>query len=92
VKRSALRKARSVPSFDAPRNCLSCQKSNEGGLSRDKTSLQAKIDVFFPIHGNGDYGCSAAFIFPTLSAILILNACIKLKIGFSPPPIRSALI
>jgi hypothetical protein len=31
------------------------RKSNEGGLSRDQTSLYAKIDIFFPVHGKGDY-------------------------------------
>jgi len=30
-------------------------KSNEGGLSRDQTSLYTKIDIFFPVHGKGDY-------------------------------------
>ncbi len=31
------------------------RKSNEGGLSRDQTSLYAKIDIFFPVHAKGDY-------------------------------------
>jgi hypothetical protein len=39
-KRSALRKARSVPSFDAPRNSQSHRKSNEGSrkISNDLPS------------------------------------------------------
>jgi hypothetical protein len=27
--------------------------------ARDQTSFYATIDIFFPIHGNGDYGRSA---------------------------------
>jgi hypothetical protein len=34
---------------------LSRRKSNEGGLSRDQTSLYTKIDIFSPVHGKGDY-------------------------------------
>jgi hypothetical protein len=34
------------------------RKSNEGGLSRDQTSLYVKIDIFIPVHGNGDYDWS----------------------------------
>jgi hypothetical protein len=45
--------------FDAWRNPLSRRKSNEGGLSRDQTSFYARMDIFFPVHGNGDYGWSA---------------------------------
>jgi hypothetical protein len=32
------------------------RRSNEAGLSRKQTSLNAKIDIFFRVHGNGDYG------------------------------------
>jgi hypothetical protein len=35
------------------------RKGNEGGSSCEQTSLYAKIDIFFPVHGNGDYGWSA---------------------------------
>jgi len=28
-------------------------------LSRDHTSFYARIDIFFPVNGNGDYGRSA---------------------------------
>jgi hypothetical protein len=35
------------------------RKSNEGGLSREQTSLYAKIDIFFPVHGDADYDRSA---------------------------------
>jgi hypothetical protein len=28
-------------------------------VSRDQTSLYTKIDIFFPVHGNGDHGWSA---------------------------------
>jgi len=38
---------------------LSRRKSNEGGLSRNQTSLYARFDIFFPVHGNGDYAWSA---------------------------------
>jgi hypothetical protein len=34
---------------------LSRRKSSEGGLSRDQTLLYATIDIFFPVHGKGDY-------------------------------------
>jgi hypothetical protein len=51
-------KAGSVPSFDARRNSSlarhadsSRQKSKEGGLSRGRASLYAKIDIFFSVHG-----------------------------------------
>jgi hypothetical protein len=41
VKRSASRKARSVPSFDARRNFP----------TRDQTSFYASVDIFIPAHG-----------------------------------------
>ena len=41
---------------DARRNPSSRRKSNEDGTSRKQTSLYTKIDIFFPVHGNGDYG------------------------------------
>ena len=44
VKRSALRKARSVASFDGAQLVL-----------RKQRSLYAKTDIIFPLHGNGDY-------------------------------------
>ena len=44
AKRPALRKARSVPSFDARRNFS----------SHEQTSLHARIDIFFAIQGNGE--------------------------------------
>jgi hypothetical protein len=30
-------------------------------LSRDQTSLYTKIDIFFPVHGKGDYAAPSSF-------------------------------
>jgi hypothetical protein len=53
-----LRKARSVSSFDARRNSSSRRKSNEGGLSREQTSLYARIDDLIRYESGKKKNCS----------------------------------
>ena len=42
-----------------PGATLVVPETKEGGSSREQTSLYAKIDIFFPVHGNADYDWSA---------------------------------
>jgi len=49
------RKALNLATSCYARRLTRRRKSNEGGLSRDQTSRYTKIDIFFPIHGSGDY-------------------------------------
>src|SRR6266550_6621769 len=49
------RKALNLATSCYARRLTRRRKSNEGGLSRDQTSRYTKIDIFFPVHGSGDY-------------------------------------
>ena len=56
------------------RKACARRNSNEGGLLRNQTSPYARIDIFFLVHGNGDYGWSAVDQFGTILAMQFLTA------------------
>jgi len=76
------RKALNLATSCYARRLTRRRKSNEGGLSRDQTSRYTKIDIFFPVHGSGDYVWS-----------VVGNKCSMLNVWHSTRELRfSALL